>query len=276
MPGWAPPVPAEVTDLISPDRTGAGAPTPDPVDGDPTEGAPCAQAVARSPRLASLGMLAAGIAHDLNNLLTVVSMRADMIRTDALEGVPGDPAGDAAAILEAADRAAALTRQLTLFAGRHEGENRPVDLAAPVDGLRPVVAGQLGPHAGVGGVAGARPGRVLVVDDAPATRAVHGRVLERAGYEVVLAENGLQALAVLAAEPGIVAVLSDVLMPGMDGTALAGRVLREHPTVRVLLVTGIAPPTDVLVHPRVTLVGKPITSSHLVAELRGLLAVALD
>lgn len=381
---------------------------------DVTESARDEQALQRSQRLASLGMLAAGIAHDVNNVLTVVSMRADMIRTDAVDKVPGDPVSDASAILEAADRAAALTRQLMLFAGQQEGETRPVDLAGLADGMRPMVSslrgsqvevefdlhpvppvladpvqleqvllnlalnardaltdlppgddtvarvivrvlpsagpvGQVvllevsdnGPgmdaetlaracdpffttkptgrgtglglsvvfgiaerlggrlditsqvgagttvrvllpalrtteyrsDAGVADDADSPAERVLVVGVEPSVRAVHGRVLERAGYEVVLAGDGFAALKALAADPGIVAVLSDMLMPGMDGTELAGRVLRDHPAVRVLLVTGVAPPTDVLVHPRVGLVGKPITASQLVGELHALLAV---
>jgi CheY-like chemotaxis protein len=61
--------------------------------------------------------------------------------------------------------------------------------------------------------------RVLVVDDEPAVLRAYGRIL-RGRYDVVLADSGAAALAILAADAGFDAVLCDLQMPGLDGPAL--------------------------------------------------------
>ena len=58
-------------------------------------------------------------------------------------------------------------------------------------------------------------GTILVVDDEPTVRAVALRALEYYGYKVLLAENGQEAINVLAALPEIVAIVLDLAMPVM-------------------------------------------------------------
>jgi two-component system cell cycle sensor histidine kinase/response regulator CckA len=90
--------------------------------------------VERSQRLDSLGMLAGGIAHDFNNLLTVVLGNAALLR-----GRLRDPNQQtlAQAIVDAGQRAAALTAQMLAYAGRGElGPRVAVDLAALASELR--------------------------------------------------------------------------------------------------------------------------------------------
>lgn len=95
-------------------------------------------------------------------------------------------------------------------------------------------------------VAAARPGAtVLVVDDAPTVRALERGVLERAGYSVLVAEDGREALEVLG-EVVPDAVLTDLEMPGMDGFALL-RAMRERPAlsaVPVLVVSSWSQEAD--------------------------------
>jgi two-component system cell cycle sensor histidine kinase/response regulator CckA len=81
---------------------------------------------------------------------------------------------------------------------------------------------------------------VLVVEDAPELRALVVAVLSRAGYRVISQADPVQALA--AAMPGIPDLLvSDVVMPGMDGPSLAAELRDRHPGLRVLLMSGYSP-----------------------------------
>ena len=80
---------------------------------------------------------------------------------------------------------------------------------------------------------------ILVVDDEDVVRNVARKALENQGFNVLLAEDGLQALEIMAHDPrGIDAVLLDMTMPRMDGET-AFRVLRElRPDLRVVLSSG--------------------------------------
>lgn len=86
--------------------------------------------------------------------------------------------------------------------------------------------------------------RILVVDDEPAVRAVTARTLEVFGYEVCLAASGVEALAFFsqpqsAQNSNIAAILTDMMMPRVDGIALA-RALRElAPGVPIIAASGL-------------------------------------
>jgi DNA-binding NtrC family response regulator len=77
---------------------------------------------------------------------------------------------------------------------------------------------------------------VLVVDDEANMQAVMRLVLEGAGYEVVTADNGEQALP-HAQNPNLDVVLSDLKMPGMGGEEFIARLRHERPDVPVIVVT---------------------------------------
>jgi CheY-like chemotaxis protein len=80
-----------------------------------------------------------------------------------------------------------------------------------------------------------RQPRVLVVDDDAAIRMLCSINLERAGLEVLVAEDGLRGLErALAEEPDLVVL--DVRMPGLDGFELAARLRREDQTRAIPLV----------------------------------------
>lgn len=85
-----------------------------------------------------------------------------------------------------------------------------------------------------------RPTSVLVVDDDPRARKLLRVILEHAGYEVALAEDGETALLELARRPADV-VIADLMMPGMDGIELVARLRREarEPQPRLLLLTAM-------------------------------------
>ena len=78
--------------------------------------------------------------------------------------------------------------------------------------------------------------KILIVDDEPAVRESLRRALELESYEIELAENGREALDLLAAS-GQDAVILDVLMPGLDGLEVCRRIRRAGNRVPVLMLT---------------------------------------
>jgi len=80
---------------------------------------------------------------------------------------------------------------------------------------------------------------ILLVEDEPALRSLTKRILSSAGYTVLDADSGDEALAVLAAHTAPVhLLLTDVVMPGMNGRDLATRVVAMRPGIRVLFASG--------------------------------------
>jgi two-component system, cell cycle sensor histidine kinase and response regulator CckA len=116
---------------------------------------------------------------------------------------------------------------------------------------------------------------ILVVDDDAALRSVTERVLRRAGYTVVTARGGKEALDMIARLDGrLKLILTDVVMPDMNGPALASRVAELHPGIRVLFASGY--PDDAVtrhgVLPEgVEFIGKPFTVAELAARVREVL-----
>jgi len=104
------------------------------------------------------------------------------------------------------------------------------------------------PQAPVRGVARQAGRAVLVVDDEAAVRDVTMRAVARAGYRVLGAASGAQALELLAREPNADAVLllTDVMMPGMSGHELAARAADRFPGVRIAAMSGFS--TEELTH----------------------------
>lgn len=81
--------------------------------------------------------------------------------------------------------------------------------------------------------------RVLVVDDEPAIRRVLAKFLSRRGYEVDLAESGLEAIR-LAEDFAYPVVLTDLSMPGLDGLTLIERLRHLLPSSVYLVITGMS------------------------------------
>ena len=87
---------------------------------------------------------------------------------------------------------------------------------------------------------------MLVVEDEGAVRHLVRRVLLGHGYELLEAASGEEAVALVAQRTGpIHLLLTDVVMPGMTGRELAVRLLRVHPEMRVLYMSGY--PDDAVV-----------------------------
>jgi signal transduction histidine kinase/ActR/RegA family two-component response regulator len=117
--------------------------------------------------------------------------------------------------------------------------------------------------------------RILIVEDSADVRLLVVAMARELNYDVLDAPTGAVALALLDANPDIKLVLTDVVMPDMNGRQLADEVERRHPHVKVLFTTGYT--RNAIVHngildPGVNLIAKPFTIEALAEKLHGLLS----
>ena len=118
-------------------------------------------------------------------------------------------------------------------------------------------------------------GRIMVVEDEADVRVLVRDVLRQAGYDVIDAEDGEQALDVISKIDGeIQLLLTDVIMPKMSGRQLAARFNELRPETRVLYMSGYT--DDKLGHhgvldPDVELIQKPLTPDVLLRRVREIL-----
>jgi CheY-like chemotaxis protein len=124
--------------------------------------------------------------------------------------------------------------------------------------------------------AGARPETILLVEDEASVRRYATKVLRSAGYQVLEATSGREALGLAAAHQGTLDLLfTDVVMPGMSGPQLAEKLAATHPGLRVLYTSGYAATVmeqHGVLDERVDLVEKPIAPQALLAKVKELLA----
>ncbi|MBA3511325.1 response regulator [Sphingomonas sp.] len=83
-------------------------------------------------------------------------------------------------------------------------------------------------------------GTILLVEDEPMVRGVAERALTRHGYTVITAENGEEALEVLATGEEIALLISDVVMPAMDGPTMVREARKTRPDLKILFMSGYA------------------------------------
>jgi len=81
--------------------------------------------------------------------------------------------------------------------------------------------------------------RILVAEDDAAVQTFVGRALAHRGHQVTTVDDGIQALERLGSDRYDL-LITDIVMPGLDGIGLALRVARDYPALRVLLMTGYA------------------------------------
>lgn len=117
--------------------------------------------------------------------------------------------------------------------------------------------------------------RALVIDDEEVVRDLFGMMLERNGYEVVLAENGIVGLALLRKSLPVDLVLVDWNMPEMNGVAFL-KAVRADPVlakIPVLLVTGEGNPVQMAQAREAGAEGvlvKPVTNRILMDKINAL------
>jgi CheY-like chemotaxis protein len=116
---------------------------------------------------------------------------------------------------------------------------------------------------------------ILIVEDEELVRDVASRILTRNGYRVLVAQNGSEALEVVAAHGGAIdLLLTDVVMPGLTGDQLAERIAATHPDILVLYMSGY-PATVVtsegIVQKGLRLMSKPFVERELLDNVRAVL-----
>jgi two-component system cell cycle sensor histidine kinase/response regulator CckA len=118
------------------------------------------------------------------------------------------------------------------------------DEAAPGAAVTPAIAGALAAADEVVRLAPADDtgrGTILLVEDEEGLRALNARGLSSRGYTVLEAGNGLEAIDVLESQDGkIDIVVSDVVMPEMDGPSLLRELRRRNPELKIIFVSGYA------------------------------------
>ncbi|MCC6903210.1 MAG: PAS domain S-box protein [Polyangiaceae bacterium] len=123
----------------------------------------------------------------------------------------------------------------------------------------------------------ARPSRatILLAEDETGVRVLLERVLRRAGYTVLVAENGREALERARNHPGAIdLLLTDVVMPVMGGPELVAALLPARPDTRVLYMSGYA--ENVIAHqgvlpPGVVLIEKPLRPNDVLRRVAAML-----
>ena len=125
------------------------------------------------------------------------------------------------------------------------------------------------------GPRGRRDVTVLVAEDEAGVRAFVSDALAELGYDVLAAEDAAAALKLLDAHPEVGMLLTDVVMPGVNGRRLAEQALARRPALRVVFMTGYT--QNAIVHngvldPGTHLVSKPFTIAQLDRELEAALA----
>ncbi|WP_310369137.1 hybrid sensor histidine kinase/response regulator [Catenuloplanes atrovinosus] len=116
---------------------------------------------------------------------------------------------------------------------------------------------------------------ILMIEDEDALRQITGRILTRAGYQVLSADGGAKAIHLAQTHPErIDLLLTDVIMPGMTGNEAAARITEIRPGTPVLYMSGYAEPvltSNGTLHDGVVMIEKPFTSRELLQRVRTVL-----
>ena len=117
-----------------------------------------------------------------------------------------------------------------------------------------------------------RPGAgvsVLVVDDETAVRRFATRVLEREGFQVVEATDGAEALEKVKANGSVDLIVTDIVMPRMNGVELMQALSLSHPHLPVILMSGYATAalSEMGIATPCSIIPKPFPAERLLAEV---------
>jgi CheY-like chemotaxis protein len=181
------------------------------------------------------------VVHDLNNALLVIRGYGSVLRSSLQTP---EQLADVDEIAKAVDHATRLTGRLLELA--RSGRPAGADAGVLVEGSE----------------------TILVVEDDEAVRGLVSRILESAGYIVLLATRPSEAEQLLAQEQDVDLLLSDVVMPEMSGFELAARLRHDRPDLRTLFISGNAYVASSSTHSTAELLKKPFAPSELTLAVR--------
>jgi CheY-like chemotaxis protein len=196
-----------------------------------------------SQELKTFAELAGKSAHELNNLLTIVRMNAELLEPDLAKA--GFSIQEVQDIVAAAVRAETLTKQLLVSSRRALPQSTGLDRASAKDAAE-MAQGDAVDKAPSASDLKARPPAeiaggetILLVEDEKALRKLQKRILTKAGYRILEASDGAKALRVAADEVGeIDLVLTDIEMPTLGGRGMVDELNELSPGMRVLFMSG--------------------------------------
>ena len=218
----------------------------------------------RARALQEANKTASFVAHELNNLLTVIQINTEFL----LEAVGENPenAEELDEIQRASKRASILARQL-LASSRLE----PFDPSLVEATLRKRSADK----SAVAEKGPSLSGTILLVEDEAAVRGLARKILTQKGYRVLEASDGAIALRVAAAHVGeIDLILTDIAMPVLGGRGLVEELRELSPGIRVLFMSGY-PREEVFPDRKdeTPYLQKPFTSETLISEVSSALGI---
>jgi two-component system cell cycle sensor histidine kinase/response regulator CckA len=160
-----------------------------------------------------------------------------------------------------------------IFLPRHIAEQEEVT-AEPqaTNGAARETAGEAKPRADMTG-----QGTILLVEDEEGLRSLNARGLRSRGYSVIEASNGVEAMEALEEKSGAIdLVVSDVVMPEMDGPTLLKTMRQRNPDIKIIFVSGYAEDAfekSLPENQQFAFLPKPFTLSQLVAAVKETMAL---
>ncbi len=120
-------------------------------------------------------------------------------------------------------------------------------------------------------------GNILLVEDEDAVRVFAARALKNKGYKVTEARTGEQALDILRDTPAIDLMITDMMMPGMDGGTLARLIRVERPEIKIIVISGYSEEVargDIVDTADFHFLPKPFSLSQLASKVKDVLTEA--
>lgn len=166
-----------------------------------------------------------------------------------------------------------LARQLgggiRIFSQPGVGTNVELWLPAAAEAAHPHLTGGEEPAP-----RGARRDKALLVDDEDAVRTATAHMLEEAGFTVIEAASGEAALMILREQPDVAVLVTDHLMPGMDGTQLARRARLVRADLPCLIISGYADVDGIA--PDLPRLAKPFRAKELLDVVNAVLSAGAE